>query len=61
MVNCKFGNFREGFIFADGEFRENKTPAKGENSLSLTVVGIACQSREFFTWKICLLTLFAKI
>ena len=44
-----------------GSFAKIKPLQKGENSLSFTVVGIACQSREFFTWQICLLTLFAKI
>ena len=31
-----------------------------ENSLSFTDEGKSCQSREFLTWQICLLTLFVK-
>ena len=61
---CKFGNFREGLFsrnFAEAEFRENNTLRNGENSLSFTDIGKACQCREFFTWQICLLTIFAKI
>ena len=31
------------------------------HTLSVTDVGKSCQSREFLTWQICLLTLFVKI
>ena len=61
---CKFGNFREGFIFtkfAYAEFSKIKPSRNRENSLSFTDVGKSCQSREFLQWQICLLTLFAKI
>ena len=38
-----------------------KPSKSGENFLSFTDVGKSCQSRDFFTWQICLLTLFVKI
>ena len=33
----------------------------GANSLSFTDVGKSCQSRDLFSWQICLFTFFAKI
>ena len=38
-----------------------KASRNGENSLSFTDIVKSCQSLEFVTWQICLLTLFAKI
>ena len=38
-------------IFA--KFRENKTPAKGRNTLSFTDAVKSCPSREFATWQVC--------
>ena len=52
---CEFENFREGFIF------EIKPSGKNEITLSFTDVGKSSPSRQFQTWQICLLTLFAKI
>ena len=60
----EFGKFLEGLFsrnFEDAEFRENKPSPNGENLLSFTDVGKSCQIRDFLTWQIRLLTLFAKI
>ena len=46
--------------FAYAKFRENKALLKWRNH-SFTGVGKSCPSREFLTWQICLLMLFAKI
>ena len=57
---CKFGNFREDFIFAKlAKFLENKTLAKRQITLSFIDIGKSCLSCEFFTSLICLLMLFA--
>ena len=56
---CKFGNFREGFIFA--KLRVIKPSRNGEKDFSFTDVSKSCQSPEFLTWQICLLKLFALI
>ena len=58
-VYCKFGNFREGFIYA--KLRENKSSRNGKITLSFTDLGKSCPSHEILTTKICLLTLFAKM
>ena len=50
---CKFGNFREGFIFA--KLRN------GEITLSITDIVKSFTSREFLAPQECLLTVFAKI
>ena len=42
-------------------FRENKTPAKWQITLSFVDICKPCLGREFFTSLICLLMLFAKI
>ena len=44
--DCKFGNFREGFIFARS-FVKIKTSQIVEISLSLTDVVYSCPSRDF--------------
>ena len=43
------------------KFHEKKTSHEMTKLLSFTDVGKSCPSRKFFTWKICLLTLFMKI
>ena len=62
---CKFGNFRKGFVFAKSSRMRSFVkiiPSRyGEISLSLIDVAKSCPSREFLTWLICLLRLFAKI
>ena len=59
---CKFGNFREGFIFAKlRSFLKIKPSWNGKITLSFTDVGKSGSSRKFLTSQICLLTLFAKI
>ena len=63
---CKFGNFREGlisryFAYAMRSFAKRKPPRNDEITLSFTVIGKSCLSRENLTPQICLLTLFAKI
>ena len=59
---CKFGNFRDGFIFAKlHSFVKIKLSQNGEITLSFTDIGKSCSSHKFLTWQICLLTLFAKI
>ena len=63
---CKFGNFRECFIFAKlriryAKFRENKTLVKRWNhSVVYWHRLILNLSREFLTWQICFFMLFAK-
>ena len=56
MFYCKFGNFREGFIFV-----KIKSSRNGEIILSFTDLGKSFPSREFLTSQICLSTLFAKM
>ena len=52
---CKFGNFRERFIFA-------KLSGYGEITLSFTDIGKSCPGHdEFLSLQICLLRLFVKI
>ena len=59
---CKFGNFREGFIFAKlRSFVKIKTSRIGEIILSFTDTSKSSPCREFLTSQICVLTLFAKI
>ena len=61
---CKFGNFREGFIFAKlriGMLRENKILAKCRNQYVVTDIGKSCPSCKFLTSQICLSMIFAKI
>ena len=43
-ITCKFGNFREGFIFA-----KIKSSRNGEIALSFTDIGKTCPSRKFLT------------
>ena len=58
---CKFGNSREGFIFAKLRecevFVKIKPSRNGEIrvSMSVTDVGKSCPSLECSTWQICLL------
>ena len=48
-------------IFARfGSFVRMKPSRNGEITLSFTDVGKSCPSREFLTWHLCILTLFAK-
>ena len=47
--------------FAYPKFRKNKPSQDGEITLPFTDAGLSCPSREFLTWKIRLLTLFARI
>ena len=57
-------NFREGFIsrnFADAEFRENKTPRNGENSLSFTTYVNHAKFANFKEANMSFLTLFVEI
>ena len=46
---CKFGNFREAFIFAKlrAKFRENKILAKWRDHSVIYRYGRSCPSREF--------------
>ena len=59
----KFGNFREGFIFAKKmrNFKKINPSRNGEITLLFTDVGKSGHSFEFLTSQIPLLTLFAKI
>ena len=41
-------------------FMKIELSRKGEKTLSFTDVSKSCQSREFLTWQICLLRVFAK-
>ena len=50
LINCKFGNFREGLFSRNGEI-----------TLSSSDIGKSCPSREFLTSQICLLMLVAKM
>ena len=59
---CKFGNFCEGFIFANmRNFAKVKYSQNGKITLSFTDIGKSCPSCKFKTSLICILTLFAKI
>ena len=60
---CKFGNFREDFIFPKLRiyFVKIKPPRNDEINLSFTDIGKSCISPEFFMSQIWPLTLFAKI
>ena len=58
---CKFGNFREGFIFAKLRYVQIKSSRNGEITLSFTDISKPCPCCKIFTSQICLLTLFAKI
>ena len=61
---CKFGNFREGFIFARFHMRsivKIESSRNGKITLSITDIGKSCTSREFLEPQEYLLTLFAKI
>ena len=52
---CKFGNFREGFIFTKlrkCEVSWKLNPWKMVKSLSFIDVGKSCPSCEFLTWQI---------
>ena len=49
IIYCKFGNFREGFIFES--FVKIKSSRNGEVTLSFTVEGKSCHSREFLRRK----------
>ena len=53
---CKFGSFREGFIFAKHmrSFAKIKSSLNGEISLSFTDMGKSDLSRKFLTWQPCL-------
>ena len=44
--------FRETFV---------KLKPSRNKSLSFTDIGKSCPSREYLTWQVCLLTLFAKL
>ena len=59
--SCKFGNFREGFIFMILRGCE-VTWNNGEITLSLIGLGtgISCPSREFLTWQVCHLTKYIR-
>ena len=48
-------------ILARVLFSRNFTAKKGEITLSFTDIGNSCPSREYLTFQICILTLFAKI
>ena len=62
LCYCKFGFFREDFIFTKlRSFMKIKPSRNGKITLSFIDIGISCLSREFFTSLICLLMLFAKI
>ena len=64
ITYCKFGIFREDFIFAKLRMRsfvKIKTSRNGKITLSFNDIGKSCLSRDFFTSLICLLLLFAKI
>ena len=56
---CKFGHFREGFIF--GKFRILKSSQKGEITISTTEIIESCPSHEIFRSKVCLGTSFSKL
>ena len=43
-----------------GSFVKIKLLQNGETNLSFTDVGKSCQNRDFLTWQICILTVFAK-
>ena len=58
----KFGNFREGFIFAKlciimRSFVKIKASQIGEITLSFTDVGKSRPCRDFSTWQICFNTI----
>ena len=62
VTYCKFGNFREGFIFAKlRSFVKIKSSQNGEITLSFTFIGKSCPSSKFLLSQICLKSLFAKI
>ena len=61
FVYCKFGNFREDFIFAKLRFAKIKSSRNGKITLSFISIGKSCLNREFFTSRMCLLMQFAKI
>ena len=46
-IYCKFGDFREGFIFV-----KMKSSNNGEITLSFTGIGKSCPSREFLTLQV---------
>ena len=52
-LHSKFGNFREGFVFADAKFRENKPSRNVEITLSFTNVCKSCSNYNFFITQIC--------
>ena len=59
---CKFGNFREDFIFAKlRSFVKIKPSQNGKITLSFIDIGKSCFNREFFTELMCLVMQFAKI
>ena len=66
-IYCKFGNFREDFIFAKlricdmRSFVKIKPSRDDKITLSFIGIGKSCLNREVFTSLICLLMLFAKI
>ena len=61
-VNSKiYARFPFSRNFAYVEFREKKNTHEMAKTLCPTDVGKSCQIREFLTWLICLLMLFAKI
>ena len=57
---CKFGNFREDFIFAQS-FVQIKPSQNGKITLLFIDIGKSCLNCEFFTSLMCHLMLFAKI
>ena len=63
---CKFGNFREGFIFVKLEtshmrsFVKIKSLRNDEIILAFIDIGKSCPSHEFLRLQICHLMLFAK-
>ena len=61
IMYCKFGNFREDFIFAKRSFVKIKPSRNGKITLSYIDIGKSCLNREFFTSLMCLLMKFAKI
>ena len=65
FIYCKFGNFREVYIFTKLRICEVSWKIKSsrnvEITLSFTDIGKSCSSGEFLVPQICLLTLFANI
>ena len=66
LIHCLLyiRKFLPGFYFRETSqmrsFVKIKPSQNGGINLSFTDVGKSCQNREFLTWQICFLTLFAK-